>query len=297
MFSKYLSINNPTLFRYAFVILLLVSKVLSIIIHETSNFFILYIFAAVFLGIGFYNASIWILMLLNVVIVLCRFFLISDHVLSVATFLIYLLTYFLITFITVQLMKNIQKVKQDNIELTVALANALDSRDTYTLHHSENVAKYALQIAVRLKLSKELCNIIRIGSLLHDIGKIGIPENILTKPDKLTTEEYDKVKTHPEIGYEIIKHVATFKGNGVLDIVLYHHEKYDGTGYPRGLKGNSIPLVARIVAIADSFDAMTSHRIYRSNLDVKYGLDEIRKNKGTQYDPAIADVFLSLFEE
>ena len=112
-------------------------------------------------------------------VVICRFFLIPDPSSNVATFLTYLLTYLLLTFIAVGLMKNVQKIKEDNLDLTNALANALDSRDTYTLHHSENVAKYAVEIAEKMKLSKELCNIIHIGGLLHDIGKIGIPEHIL----------------------------------------------------------------------------------------------------------------------
>nr|WP_263324302.1 HD-GYP domain-containing protein [Neobacillus sp. Marseille-Q6967] len=193
-------------------------------------------------------------------------------------------------------MKNAQKVREDNIALIKALANALDSRDTYTLHHSENVTRYAVEIAKKMNLSKDMCNAIRIGGLLHDIGKIGIPENILNKPDRLTDDEYSIIKLHPTIGYEMIKRITTFTDNGVLDIVLYHHERYDGTGYPKGLKGDQIPLAARIVAVADTFDAMSSKRVYRKELDLEYTLNEIRRNKGTQFDPKIVDIFFSLFE-
>ena len=142
-----------------------------------------------------------------------------------------------------------------------------------------------------------MLKIIHIGGLLHDIGKIGLPEHILTKPGKLTDEEYALIKTHPTLGYEIIKHVKSFKDSGILDIVLYYHERYDGKGYPSGLKGEDIPLAARIVAIADTFDAMTSKRVYRDKLDLDFTLNEIRKNKGAQFDPVITDVFLSLFEK
>lgn len=295
-FNRWL--NNHTYFRYGFFILLIISVLLnSFILQNDSNVYILYLVSVIFLGIGFYNKPAWFLIFFTAFVVVCRYFLIPEPTSSVATFLIQLFTYLLITFISVGLMKNVQKVKEDNLELITALANALDSRDTYTLHHSENVAKYAVKIAERMRLSKNLCNIIRIGALLHDIGKMGIPEHILTKPGKLSVDEYNLIKNHPTIGYGIINHVASFNKNGVLDIVLYHHERYDGKGYPIGLKGNQIPLVARIIAVADTFDAMTSKRIYRNELDLEYTLNEIRKNKGTQFDPDIVDAFISLFEK
>lgn len=148
-----------------------------------------------------------------------------------------------------------------------------------------------------MKLSEECCEVIRKGALLHDIGKIGIPEHILGKSGKLTDEEYEIIKSHPTLGHNMIKHIEHFHKNGVLDIVLYHHERYDGKGYPTGLKGDQIPLFARIVGIADTFDAMTTKRVYRDEFDIEYALNEIRKNRGTQFDPEIANVFLSLFEE
>ena len=290
--------NKPLYFRYSFVIVLAFSAILnSLILHGDSNFYILYIFSVIFLGIGFYNKPYWFLIFWTVVTVTCRYFSIPDSDSNFGIFLIHLLTYLLITLISAELMKYVQKVKEDHFALTTALANALDSRDRYTLHHSENVAKYAVQIAEKMHFSKETCEIIRKGALLHDIGKIGIPEHILGKEGKLTTEEFETIKSHPKLGHNMIKHIGDFSENGVLDIVLHHHERYDGKGYPAGLKGKEIPLFARIVGIADTFDAMTTKRVYRDEFDINYALNEIRKNKGTQFDPEIADVFLSLFEE
>ena len=290
-------LNRPFYFRYGFFFLLIFSVILnSIILEGESGFYIFYIFSVIFLGIGFYNKPTWFLILFTVIVVTCRYFFIPDSGSNIGIFLIHLVTYSIITLISAGLMKYVQKVKEDNLELTTALANALDSRDPYTLHHSENVAKYSVQIAEKMELSKDSCGIIRKGALLHDIGKIGIAEHILLKSGKLTDEEHEIIKRHPIIGHNMIKHVGNFHKNGVLDIVLYHHERYDGAGYPEGLKGNQIPLFARIVAVADTFDAMTSKRIYRDELNLEYTLNEIRKNKGSQFDPEIVDIFLSLFE-
>ncbi len=295
-FYNYL--DKPGHLRYCFFILWMLSVILnSIFFQNNSNIFILYVIAVIFLGAGFYNKSPLFLMFFTTLIVLCRFLLVQNPNMLTGSFFILLLTYSIITFISAGLMKNIQKVKNDTLELTTALVNALDSRDPHTLHHSENVAKYAFEIAKEMNLKEDICNNIRIGGLLHDIGKIGIPEPILTKPGRLTTEEYDFIKAHPTIGYKMIKHVANFSSRGILDIILYHHERYDGKGYPKGLKGQQIPLLARIVAVADTFDAMTSKRVYRQQLDYKCALEEIRKNKGTQFDPVVADAFLNLYEE
>lgn len=292
------SLFNPIYFRYSFFLILALSVILnSLFLHGESNFYILYIFSVIFLGIGFYDKSIWFLTFFTVLTVTCRVLLIPDSDSSFGIFLVHLITYLLITLISSGLMKYVQKVEADNLELTVALANTLDSRDHYTLHHSENVATYSVQIAEKMKLSKASCEIIRKGALLHDIGKIGIPEHILGKNGKLTDEEYTIIKNHPTLGHNIIKHIGDFHKNGVLDIVLYHHERYDGKGYPTGLKGQQIPLFARIVAIADTFDAITTKRVYREEYDFDYALNEIRKNKGLQFDPEIVDVFLSLFEQ
>lgn len=191
---------------------------------------------------------------------------------------------------------NNQKETQELINFTIALAATLDAIDTYTAFHSKNVAYYSYNIGKALGLSKKECSHLYIGGLLHDIGKIGISEKILNKPSRLTEEEFNEIKKHPEMGYRILKHVTLFRKNSILDMVLYHHEKFDGTGYPRGLKGEKIPLVARIMAIADAFDAMTSRRIYRDFHDLEYTLNQISEGKDGQFDPYIADVFLDLIK-
>ncbi|WP_071393449.1 HD-GYP domain-containing protein [Bacillus tuaregi] len=291
-------IDNPIFFRYGFIVLLLFSVILnSILLQGESNTYILYIFVTLLLGIGFYNKSTLFLTTFTIMVVACRFYLIRDSELTIATFLVHLLTYLLITGISAGLMKYLHKVKEEQLALSTTLAKALDSRDTYTRNHSESVAKYSIAIAREMNLSKEQCKAVRIGGLLHDIGKIGIPEHILKKPAKLTDEEYVVIKMHPTIGYKMIEHVQAFRQNGVLDIVRYHHERFDGRGYPLGIKGKEIPLLARIVAVADAFDAMSSKRVYRDQLALKHALNEIRKNKGSQFDPEVVDAFLCLFEQ
>ncbi|WP_147532877.1 HD-GYP domain-containing protein [Bacillus marasmi] len=290
-------VDYPEYFRLGFYLLLISAFTLSEFVFEyTNNLYILYIFSGIFLGIGFYQKPAWLIILLDILIVYLRYFLIPERNHNYTTFLTYLMTYILITFITVGLMKSVQRVKNNQIELTTALSNILDSRDSYSSHHSENVAKYAVKIANAMMVDKSMIDSIEIGCLLHDIGKIGIPESLLNKPGKLTPEEYTIVKKHPVIGFDMIKHVSHFKNSGVLDIILYHHERYDGKGYPYGLKGDEIPLLARITAVADAFDAMSSKRVYRGDYDLNYILSEIWENKGTQFDPHIVDIFLSLFD-
>jgi putative nucleotidyltransferase with HDIG domain len=291
-FSKIL--DNSTYFRFGFVLFLLLIVLISIVLPNNDNFFMLYIISVIFLGIGFYNKPVF-LIVLTVLTVACRYYFVPNA--EESTFFIFLITYFLVTFISAGMMKYVQRAKNHTLELKLALVNALDSRDRYTSHHSENVSKYAVQIAEKMKLSKDLCNTVRVGGLLHDIGKIGIPEHILNKSGKLSEDEYNIIKSHPTIGFEMLRHVADYKKNGVLDIVLYHHERYDGKGYPKGLKGDEIPLAARIVAVADTFDAMVSKRVYRNEMDLTYTLNEIRQNRGTQFDPEITDAFLSIFQE
>ncbi|SET56688.1 HDIG domain-containing protein [Oceanobacillus limi] len=290
--------SNPTLFQYGFFILMFSGIILSkFSIDGQSNFYILYIFSSIFLGIGFYNSSIWLIALLALGIVVSRSFLLSEPDLTITAFIAYLFTYVTITFISVGLMKSTQQVKKDNLSLITALSNAIDSRDKYTMNHSKNVAAYSVQIAEKMNLPPNILQSIRIGGLLHDIGKIGISEYILNKPGKLTEEEFAVIKSHPIIGYDMIKHIDSFRKDGILHIVLYHHEKYDGTGYPKGLKGKEIPLVARIVSVADVFDAMSSKRIYRDEIDYNVVLTVLQENKGTQFDPEIVDIFISLYKE
>lgn len=187
--------------------------------------------------------------------------------------------------------------KHSTLNLMKALAKSLDSRDAYTACHSENVARYASLIANEMKLPKKECDAVYIGARLHDIGKIGVPEMILTKPAKLNDDEFEIIKKHPVIGYDTVKHVPLFQKNGVLDMILFHHERYDGKGYPYGLQGDQIPRGARIIALADSMDAMLSSRTYRKKMGVEYALHEVRSNRGKQFDPDVVDALLAVFEK
>ncbi|MEH7179191.1 HD-GYP domain-containing protein [Neobacillus vireti] len=288
-------LGNPIFFRFGFIIILLLSVTFHYIHFHEDHLYLLFILATIFLGIGYYDKSAWFLVSVTTLIVICRFIPEPDFT-TLLSFLILEVCYLIIMFISVSLMKSNQKIKEDELETILALTKALDSRDTYTSNHSQNVAFYAREIAKEMKLSKHEIETVYKGSLLHDIGKIGIPEDILLKPGKLSLEEYTIIKRHPVIGYEMIKHVSDFNKDGILDIVLYHHERYDGNGYPKGLKGEEIPFVSRIIAIADSFDAMTSKRVYRKETDLESTLKEIRKSKGSHFDPEITDVFLSLFK-
>lgn len=184
--------------------------------------------------------------------------------------------------------------KSNIVDLITSLAKTLDSRDNYTAFHSNNVARYSKGIAEELKLPKNVCENIYMGGLLHDIGKIGIPEGILNKSSRLTSDEFENIKQHPMIGYQLVKHIKPFERSGMLNMILYHHERYDGQGYPVGLRGKEIPIEARIMAVADAFDAMTSHRVYREAKRLEDTLNEIRNQKGSQFDPDVVDAFLKM---
>lgn len=175
-----------------------------------------------------------------------------------------------------------------------ALVNSIDAKDQYTRGHSDRVAIISKWIAEHYakskKISQEDIQKIYLSGLLHDIGKIGISEDVLKKPGKLTEEEYEEMKNHPAIGAGILSEIQQM--SDILPGILHHHEKFDGKGYPKGLAGNNIPLMGRIVMIADSFDAMTSERTYRKALSVDAALKEIEANLGRQFDPAIGQIFL-----
>ncbi|MFC4801342.1 HD-GYP domain-containing protein [Neobacillus sp. GCM10023253] len=288
-------LNKPVIFRYGFIIVMGINLFFHLLKIREQNLYIGFILAVVFLGIGYYRRSTLFLVTLTTLVVYSRFQLDLQSN-TLLRFMILEVTYLIILYISVGFMKKSQKIKDDHLELISALSNALDSRDTYTSGHSHNVSDYAVKIAKQLRLSNEMIETVRIGGLLHDIGKIGVPESILLKPGKLTVKEFSFIKKHPIIGCEMIKHVKEFQEKGILDIVLYHHERFDGKGYPRGLIGEEIPLAARIVAVADSFDAIISKRSYSPEVPVELALLEIEKNKGKQFDPDIADAFLSLFE-
>lgn len=176
-----------------------------------------------------------------------------------------------------------------------ALANSIDARDPYTSGHSERVTRYSLMIAERLGFAGEALEELRYASLLHDIGKIRIRDHILHKPGKLSDEEFDEMKRHPQYGVEIMEPVRAFQK--ILPYMLYHHERFDGRGYPTGLANTSIPIQARIMCVADCFDAMTSDRPYRKGMPVEEAERELRINRGTQFDPDACDLFLTLIAE
>jgi putative nucleotidyltransferase with HDIG domain len=297
MTKKFTSlVNKPSYFRWGFFMMMAINFIFYFLHIGQDQLYVFYIIATIFMGIGFFNKSYFFLLMVTTLVVTSRFFQ-SDGPKNLPDYLILELSYFIIMYISVGLMKHAQKISKDNFELILALSNALDSRDSSTYHHSYNVAKYAVEIAKKMKLPDAMIDVVYKGGLLHDIGKIGVPENILNKAGRLTNDEYTAIKEHPVIGHDMIKHVADFGGNGILDIVLYHHERYDGKGYPKGLKQHEIPLTARIMALADSFDAMTSKRVYRDEIGLENALLEIRRNKGKQFDPEITDVFLSLFDK
>lgn len=174
------------------------------------------------------------------------------------------------------------------------LRNIVEYKDMYTIRHSFRVSKYALLIGKHMKLSRNDLKTLKVGSMFHDIGKISIPNNVLLKNSSLTSNEYLQVKTHPLVGSHIL--FPTRMYDKAIPIVKFHHERFDGNGYPAKLAGNDIPLLTRIVTVADTFDAMTSKRTYRDSLPLDTVISEFKKNRGTQFDPKITDVFLDILD-
>jgi putative two-component system response regulator len=196
---------------------------------------------------------------------------------------------------TVELRESNRKVRHLSEQMMMTLANTVDAKDQYTRGHSVRVATYAKEMAVRMGKSKEETDMVYYIGLLHDIGKIGISDAIINKPGKLTDEEYAVIKTHPAIGADILKDMTEIPNAAVG--AHWHHERYDGNGYPDGLKGEEIPEYARIIGVADAYDAMTSKRSYRDVLPQDVVRAEIEKGKGTQFDPHIADIMLAMMDE
>ncbi len=181
------------------------------------------------------------------------------------------------------------ELQQAALETIKSLARALDSKDKYTANHSENVSQYGFLIACKMGLPFDLCERIKLAGILHDVGKIGIPDAILNKPDRLTDDEFAIIKQHPGKGYRILE---PYKGlRDVADAACSHHERYDGTGYPRRLKGEAIPLGGRILALADAFDTLTSDRKYRPRVDMDWALEEMHRCAGSHFDPQVVEAF------
>ena len=188
-----------------------------------------------------------------------------------------------------------ERVNRISIQIVKALSGAIDAKDTYTNGHSTRVAEYAREIAKRYGFTETMQNDIYMMGLLHDIGKIGIPDEIINKPGKLNEEEYTIIKSHPILGEKILNSITEFPK--FLIGARWHHERYDGRGYPDGISGEDIPIEARIIAVADAYDAMTSKRSYREDRPQSYVRAEVFNNKGTQFDPLFADIMLEMIDE
>ena len=191
-----------------------------------------------------------------------------------------------------ELSQTYEKLEKAYLDSIQTLRYTVEAKDPYTRGHSDRVAEFSVLIGEKLNMSDEDLKTLRVGGLFHDIGKIGIPDSILLKEAKLTDDEYSQIKNHPSIGAHILCNAEVFKD--IIPIVKHHHERYDGNGYPGKLKGEEIPFMARIAAVADTFDAMTSKRTYRNALDIEIVKSEIERCSGTQFDPQIAKVFLDI---
>jgi putative nucleotidyltransferase with HDIG domain len=190
-----------------------------------------------------------------------------------------------------RLYSDLKRAFRDTVRV---IANAIEARDPYTAGHAERVTAVAIETAHEMGWSREQIELLEIGSLLHDIGKIGVSDAILRKPDRLTDEEYGQMKKHPVVGAKMLESVSILRS--VLPYILYHQERYDGLGYPFGLSGKEIPIEGRILAVLDTLDAMTSDRPYRKGQTVEQALAEIKRHRGTQFDPEIVDALLRVAE-
>ena len=188
-----------------------------------------------------------------------------------------------------------EKLDKVNMNIIRSLAYTIDAKDRYTSGHSQRVADYSLAIAKRMGKSEEEQNIIYYAGLLHDVGKIRVPESLINKPGKLTDEEFDQIKVHPVSGFQILRDIHEDERIGYG--AKYHHERYDGRGYPNGLAGENIPEIARIIGVADAYDAMASNRSYRNALPQEVVRQEIEKGRGKQFDPDIANIMLEMIDE
>ena len=194
--------------------------------------------------------------------------------------------------INAKLKSTYEELEKAYLESIETLRYTVEAKDTYTRGHSDRVSEYSYLIGKYLNLPEEDLKRLKLGGLFHDIGKIGVPDSILLKTERLTEDEYSEIKNHPAIGAHILSNATMFQD--IIPIVKHHHERYDGKGYPGKLQGENIPYLARITAIADTYDAMTSKRAYRDPLSIDIVKAEFEKNSGTQFDPKLVPVFLDI---
>ena len=185
-----------------------------------------------------------------------------------------------------------KKMEKMYTNILTALVGALDLKDPYTKGHSLHVAEGSMKLGKHLGLTPKKLDTLYMAAILHDVGKISIPDYILTKPDRLTKEEYDLIKTHPIKGYQLLKPIDGMEE--IAEIILYHHERCDGKGYPEGLHCEEIPMLSKIITVVDAFDAMVNRRVYRRALSFNEAIEEIKRNLGTQFDPHIGEKFLEI---
>ncbi|WP_127813283.1 HD-GYP domain-containing protein [Bacillus thuringiensis] len=291
MFTKYIFLGVSIIYLLAYDLMFIRDPGSSLHIPYLECFLV--ISAPLFLSIH-YLLTVSICMVCRFLIAI-YYFEINYPISLILLFLIIFVTSF---FVFLSLKFLVQKIKasyeKQMKETALSIMRIMELKDQYTKGHSERVANYATILAKEtneyddnsLKQFHFIC-------LLHDIGKIGIPDEVLKKASSLTEEEYNLIKTHPQLGLEVFKNISLIKGSE--DIILSHHERWDGKGYPQKLKGNQIPLCARIVAIADAFDAMTSSRAYRSALSPEEAYRRIIEGSGTQFDPSMVEVFKKVF--
>ncbi|UCF89086.1 MAG: HD domain-containing protein [bacterium] len=194
-----------------------------------------------------------------------------------------------------QLERHDHNLREMFIDTTKALAAAIDAKDPYTRGHSQRVAQISLELAKEMGLSPAEQQKINIAALLHDVGKIGIEDHILKKPSQLTDEEYGIIKQHPRWGAMIMGHISQLKE--VVPAIQYHHERLDGTGYPEGRAGDQIPMLARVIAVADTFDAMTTDRLYQKAMDPQFVVSKLHEWKGSRYDPTVVDAMTRIYSK
>lgn len=213
-------------------------------------------------------------------------------------FLIWFIAVVAAAVINAKMHRLLERMRRDaeTIEQTMsAFMGFIDAKDVSTNGHSIRVAQYTRKIAQRMGFDESECDRMYYIGLMHDCGKMGIPDAVLCKASRLTDEEYEIIKTHTTQGDKILREFTSVEG--IRDGVLYHHERYDGKGYPTGLKGEEIPLVARIICVADSFDAMNSNRCYRKRLAKEEIMEQLQSNKGTQFDPKLVDILLGMLAD